>query len=227
MRNGQAANRTVAVPAPAKRDNWLTARARVRKVAGPRAAPKRAVWPTLQESLHRERAIGLTLLDDADAEALPGVRLPPDLRWVTVDEVLDDVAELVVSYWPRTDPHGRLIFDNEWQSIVVTVASLQQAIATARTVRLDSPWTQLRAGTVLAARPVTDPADAIRMGVLDYGDVFGPTLDISLGAREFAQAQANVAATRRVLTAQQIVEIAREFFFEEGDEPPRDKQGRL
>jgi hypothetical protein len=133
-------------------------------------------------------AHGYLLVGDAAVDDL--VRANPDsLRWVVIDDLDSDVAELAISPWPRLDNDGRLRFaedEDDYAFGIMPTAELQERLDDARR-RQDPPLDArpLRVGDALAAQLVVDEDG--RASLADGHPA--PLADVTLASRTFAKTQ--------------------------------------
>jgi hypothetical protein len=148
-----------------------------------------------------------------------------ELAYVVVDDLEPGVAGLVVSRWPRVDELGRIRFELERDArVAVDVATLQELLTqrvpvvpgSARATEELLRTRPLLVGDVFAARLVSVPEGEVDTPTDARGWFATPIVDVSVEAREAAQAQ-YYAAVAGVLTETEIDEIVEEF---RGDEAP-------
>jgi hypothetical protein len=133
-------------------------------------------------------------------------------RYIVVDELEEEAAELVVSPWPRVDPLGRLHFGDEEESTHVTV---DEGKFCSLLKRDRDPVTPRRPDEERKEKAPLDKArdEALRTRKLALGDVFaarvsprfgrftadpadwiqGDVYDITAVARTVAKGQTNAA----------------------------------
>jgi hypothetical protein len=148
-----------------------------------------AVWlPNVVSHLeqHRHPARTRPLADPAER---------PDLDYIVVDEIEEDVAILLIEPWPGLDQRGRLRFGDEEQraSVEVDVAALlarlsdrQEMIGLSSQDHAAFAGRAVRVGDTFAGRV---DREALATETEALGFLVGPLVDITREAREAAKAQ--------------------------------------
>ena len=98
-------------------------------------------------------------------------RIPKSLRYLAIDELIQDVLTLAVSGWPKVDQGGRLEFPEPTVGVKVRVPALAAFLAEHRVPPPLAPADEstttfrerpLRLGDVFAAAEARPPAEAAR-----------------------------------------------------------------
>jgi hypothetical protein len=142
----------------------------------------------------------------------PSRRARPDVDYIVVDEIDEDVAVLLIEPWPRLDDRGRLRFGDEDArvSVEVHVPALRERLTERRATmeltgddRAAFAQRPVRVGDAFAGR-VDRRALGEDTGSLAF--VVGPIIDITREAREAAKAQ-QYAAAAPVLSEDEVAEL--------------------
>lgn len=132
-------------------------------------------------------------------------------RYVVVEEIVDGLAVLEVSAWPRLDRDGRLHFKGEPWALAESVDNLETVVSEARTQHAQAGADRpLRIGDVFMVSGLEEGAES-----LEEADAI---VDVSATARSAAKA-ALYGAVASTVTEEYAEEIAVEGPTEPPEEP--------